>query len=1306
MKIKEKVLEYFALYWKRNIFMKSVSLAVALCFLVNIANLPVYAASDDDLLKKQIKAADQASVSNTGIAKPVSEQISGAAAIKADISAAARKELDRKDITITSVGAIVEKSRDGKSERMVGSLDEKGKVRIHSGDSGKPFDKKTKEEYEFRTQQILNSGVPRGKYAATHSREYLALEKSGKLAETSQVAKETAETGVKKEEKVKEKEDVGISEGLKVKTAAQEVQGERREIIQGQNINEQSAQAKQNAIKELIKKKDTASVSKATIAKVQKIGNDAGLKLVGKINASESEAKIELYTSKYTGDSVFVGKAEGLMVYATLEGNIEVANAIKKINIGGNEFESTGVSLVRGFPQEKDDAVNKNLEGVFFVELFNVVDGSLGGEKMRAVKESLTTAKGEKTVVQMPGNVVRYIEDKAGAELSERAINAVKSMGLAADATIGSAQYAFEAVNKGVLALQPVLTQAATGKSYKGGVGLPDTVLYGVNNLGSAIDATSEGFGYAFEASNKGVFALQPALTQAATGKSYKGGVGLPATVLYGVNNLGSVIDATSEGFGSTFEASNKGVLALQPVLTQAALGNYSKNNEVSKTAADENITKESEENTKAAEEKKESKIEDGAEYQNVVKRMAQDTGQSEADVKKTLEGISEEQLSVLNDFYKDKDATIINCAADALVNMIGGGISKGLLALQALAVDIASGVFGKESVKDGQINTSMTAINQTLNDNGVKSAAYGISLDEFKDGLTEGESAVLWVDGNHYITVTKEDKDSFSVEDPNKNGGEKITYNGENFEKLMNGEEAAGVDANGQNTTQKGYSVDADDIKVVANSEKGISKKAAQGKARVLDSAETDAITGSKYVMQSVQVAVPKTKTETRTGIRTEERTGTRPSIDSEGNETSESYSYSVEVEYQYEVQVEYIDYEMQEEMVWVDDPEDNETSQEDKDARAKAEQEAQDARLKAETERLEAEIAKRNAEAEEQARRDALEGKNTLKDEDGNEIKKEVSQERAQEIKEGQAGKQTELNNDVKETAQASVESSKASKEAADKVAALAAGDSKEDKAVAERLQKEAADGLTRAEKTFEQTEKAGNLSVDNGVIYERDGDKIKEIGIWDGEKAYIAQADGQLKEDLSYTELISNKEKIGQVAEGDKLDKETVSKISDFISSIVSNESVNCAVDAISQILDATNKGLLAFQTVIADLAAGVFVSNNQAYLSGESQDVMISMESMKAVLNSYGKDFEGYSAKVDDAAASLKEGESAVLHVKVDSGAASENHFITIELAKDEDGNVIIAAGEDGAQDRYVTIRDVNKDNRTLKESELG
>ena len=45
MKMKEKIMNYFHRYWRSRVFMKSVSVLVAVCFVINVANLPAYAQS-------------------------------------------------------------------------------------------------------------------------------------------------------------------------------------------------------------------------------------------------------------------------------------------------------------------------------------------------------------------------------------------------------------------------------------------------------------------------------------------------------------------------------------------------------------------------------------------------------------------------------------------------------------------------------------------------------------------------------------------------------------------------------------------------------------------------------------------------------------------------------------------------------------------------------------------------------------------------------------------------------------------------------------------------------------------------------------------------------------------------------------------------------------------------------------------------------------------------------------------------------------------------------------------------------------
>ena len=78
MKLKEKIMNYFHQYWGKKIFMKSVSMLVVICFLVNIANLPVFAQIyDENLLNKEIKVIEnQHAVTNPTAVKPPTEQIS------------------------------------------------------------------------------------------------------------------------------------------------------------------------------------------------------------------------------------------------------------------------------------------------------------------------------------------------------------------------------------------------------------------------------------------------------------------------------------------------------------------------------------------------------------------------------------------------------------------------------------------------------------------------------------------------------------------------------------------------------------------------------------------------------------------------------------------------------------------------------------------------------------------------------------------------------------------------------------------------------------------------------------------------------------------------------------------------------------------------------------------------------------------------------------------------------------------------------------------------------------------------------
>ncbi|MDR1474195.1 MAG: hypothetical protein LBS38_00685 [Endomicrobium sp.] len=56
MNLKSKLLDYLDIYWGKNLLLKSISVILTICFLINISNLPAYSKEkDDELLRKRMK---------------------------------------------------------------------------------------------------------------------------------------------------------------------------------------------------------------------------------------------------------------------------------------------------------------------------------------------------------------------------------------------------------------------------------------------------------------------------------------------------------------------------------------------------------------------------------------------------------------------------------------------------------------------------------------------------------------------------------------------------------------------------------------------------------------------------------------------------------------------------------------------------------------------------------------------------------------------------------------------------------------------------------------------------------------------------------------------------------------------------------------------------------------------------------------------------------------------------------------------------------------------------------------------------
>ena len=90
--------------------------------------------------------------------------------------------------------------------------------------------------------------------------------------------------------------------------------------------------------------------------------------------------------------------------------------------------------------------------------------------------------------------------------------------------------------------------------------------------------------------------------------------------------------------------------------------------------------------------------------------------------------------------------------------------------------------------------------------------------MEVFINSLQEGEKAVVWVNEDHYITVTKLENGNYSVEDINVNNGEKVEYGKEEIKKILSGTKYNAVGEDGK-------------VRVLTGS-KGLEQAAVEGKA------------------------------------------------------------------------------------------------------------------------------------------------------------------------------------------------------------------------------------------------------------------------------------------------------------------------------------------------------------------------------------------------------------------------------------------------------------------------------------------
>ena len=313
------------------------------------------------------------------------------------------------------------------------------------------------------------------------------------------------------------------------------------------------------------------------------------------------------------------------------------------------------------------------------------------------------------------------------------------------------------------------------------------------------------------------------------------------------------------------------------------------------------------------AEDEKSEGIEESQEYGEVVSELAKQSGVSEEEVKEGLEealaGKTEEEkegiIGLLASFFEE-GGDIINCAVDALGEMLNIA-SKGVLGLQALLVEISTGLFEKNNADlinagESQLMTSMETMRTILAEYGRDAIGLASDIDTFMEGLKVGESAIVWVNGDHYITVSKLENGNFTISDPNVRNGEKVEYSAEGLKDVLSGKAGKDIDGNEVGISYKAEGEDGR-IRVLSDSE-GLKEQVEQGKAQEISKEEMIDIVGAKTVTKTVTrtVTVEKTKTvtveKTRTVTKTREESYEVTHTDENGKTYTTTETRTVEYE------------------------------------------------------------------------------------------------------------------------------------------------------------------------------------------------------------------------------------------------------------------------------------------------------------------------------------------------------------------------------------------------------------------------
>ncbi|MBR3653846.1 MAG: hypothetical protein IKN62_00220 [Elusimicrobia bacterium] len=322
-------------------------------------------------------------------------------------------------------------------------------------------------------------------------------------------------------------------------------------------------------------------------------------------------------------------------------------------------------------------------------------------------------------------------------------------------------------------------------------------------------------------------------------------------------------------------------------------------------------------------------------EYNRIISELSKQSGVSKEDVTKGLEDVlagktekeKEEVIGLLANFLA-QGGSIINCAVSALKEVLNV-TSKGVLGLQALLVEISTGLFvknNKDLINAGetQLMTSMLTIQSVSEQFGQETLGYAVDMDSFAEGLMPGESAIVWVNGDHYITVSKLENGNFTISDPNVRNGDKVEYSVQVLKAILSGKEGRDIDGQEVGVSYKAEGKDGK-IRVLSASE-GLQEQVKEGRSEKLSIEDMKEITGAKTVTKTVTrtVTVEKTKTVTVQKTRTVTKTATATDVDENGNKYTYEYTYEEEETYEDTEEVTYTEEEEVTETITEEVPDD----------------------------------------------------------------------------------------------------------------------------------------------------------------------------------------------------------------------------------------------------------------------------------------------------------------------------------------------------------------------------------------------